>query len=39
MSKMTMLEGVQTMLVEKVPGVQKVRDVTDHATGSNPYYS
>jgi Fe/S biogenesis protein NfuA len=39
MSKMTMLEGVQTILVEKVPGVQKVRDVTDHATGSNPYYS
>jgi Fe/S biogenesis protein NfuA len=39
MSKVTMLEGVQTILVEKVPGVQKVRDVTDHETGSNPYYS
>jgi len=39
MSKMTMLEGVQTILVDKVPGVQKVRDVTDHETGSNPYYS
>ncbi len=39
MSKMTMLEGVQTMLVDKVTGVQKVRDVTDHATGANPYYS
>ncbi|MCU0259535.1 MAG: NifU family protein [Ilumatobacteraceae bacterium] len=38
MSKMTMLEGVQTMLVEAVPGVQKVRDLTDHATGENPYY-
>lgn len=39
MSKMTMLEGVQTTLVEQVPGVVKVRDITDHATGANPYYS
>ena len=39
MSKMTMLEGVQTTLVEQVPGVLKVRDITDHSTGSNPYYS
>lgn len=39
MSKMTMLEGVQTTLVEQVPGVLKVRDITDHASGSNPYYS
>lgn len=38
MSKMTMLDGVQTTLIEQVPGVLKVRDVTDHATGSNPYY-
>lgn len=39
MSKMTMLEGVQTTLVEQVPGVLKVRDMTDHASGQNPYYS
>lgn len=39
MSKMTMLEGVQTTLVEQVEGVLKVRDITDHTTGSNPYYS
>jgi Fe/S biogenesis protein NfuA len=38
MSKMTMLEGVQTTVVEQVPAILKVRDVTDHATGSNPYY-
>lgn len=38
MSKMTMLDGVQTTLIEQVPGVLKVRDVTDHASGSNPYY-
>lgn len=39
MSRMTMLEGVQTTLVEKIPGVDKVRDLTDHATGENPFYS
>lgn len=39
MSKMTMLDGVQTALVEQVPGVTKVRDVTDHTTGANPFYS
>ena len=39
MSKMTMLEGVQTTIVEQVPGVTKVRDVTDHSTGANPFYS
>ncbi len=39
MSKMTMLEGVQTTLVDQVPGVVKVRDLTDHTSGSNPFYS
>ncbi len=39
MSRMTMLEGVQTTLVEKVPGVEKVRDMTDHSTGENPYFN
>ena len=39
MSKMTMLDGVQTTLIEQVPGVTKVRDVTDHTKGANPFYS
>jgi Fe/S biogenesis protein NfuA len=34
-----MMDGVQTTLIEKVPGVVKVRDITDHTTGANPYYS
>lgn len=37
MSKMTMLEGVQTTLVEQVASIARVRDVTDHSTGTNPY--
>ena len=39
MSKMTMLDGVQTMLNEAIPEITAVKDLTDHATGSNPYYS
>jgi Fe/S biogenesis protein NfuA len=39
MSKATMLEGVQTMLSDALPGVQRVRDLTDHSTGENPYYA
>ncbi len=38
MSRMTMLEGVQTALVEKVAGVERVRDLTDHSNGENPFY-
>ena len=39
MSRMTMMQGVQTMIREKIPAVTKVVDVTDHATGENPFYS
>jgi Fe/S biogenesis protein NfuA len=39
MSKATMLDGVQTMLSEALPAVQRVRDLTDHSTGENPYFS
>ena len=39
MSRMTMLEGVQTTLLEQVPGLERVRDLTDHASGENPFYS
>jgi Fe/S biogenesis protein NfuA len=39
MSRMTMLDGVQTMIVEQVSGIQRVKDITDHSTGENPYYS
>jgi len=38
MSRMTMLDGVQTMIVEQVEGIERVKDMTDHATGENPYY-
>jgi Fe/S biogenesis protein NfuA len=39
MSRMTMLQGVEVMITEAVPAINKVVDATDHATGENPYYS
>ncbi len=39
MSKMTMLDGVQTMLVDAIEGIEQVRDLTDHSTGESPFYS
>jgi Fe/S biogenesis protein NfuA len=39
MSKMTMLDVVQTMLSEAIEGIEKVKDLTDHSTGENPFYS
>jgi len=39
MSKMTMLDGVQTMLVEAIEAVERVKDLTDHTTGESPFYS
>ena len=39
MSRLTMLDGVQTMLTEAIEGVERVKDLTDHSSGENPYYS
>jgi Fe/S biogenesis protein NfuA len=39
MSRMTMLQGVQTMITDAIPGIDKVIDATDHSTGENPFYS
>lgn len=39
MSKMTMLDGVQTMLVDAIEQIERVKDLTDHTTGENPFYS
>jgi Fe/S biogenesis protein NfuA len=38
MSRMTMLDGVQTMLVEQVAGIERVKDLTDHSSGESPFY-
>jgi len=37
MSRQTMLDGVQVRLVETIEGVLRVRDLTDHSSGENPW--
>ena len=35
----TLKAGIERMIFEEVPEVTEVLDVTDHASGANPYYS
>jgi Fe/S biogenesis protein NfuA len=37
MADVTLKQGIEKTLMERVPGVTAVRDATDHATGSAPY--
>jgi NFU1 iron-sulfur cluster scaffold homolog, mitochondrial len=37
-SSATLRDGVETMLRAAVPGVREIVDVTDHGSGTNPYY-
>lgn len=39
MSRMTMVQGVQSSIHERFPEVSKVVDATDHTAGATPYYS
>ena len=39
MSRMTLTQGIETMLREAIPELVSVLDVTDHASGVNPFYT
>ena len=39
MSRQTLRQGVERMLLKEVPEITAVHDVTDHASGSNPYFN
>jgi Fe/S biogenesis protein NfuA len=39
MSRMTLRQGVERMLRQSVPEITAVHDVTDHASGVNPYFN
>jgi Fe/S biogenesis protein NfuA len=39
MSTATLREGIEVAILDGVPGIDEVLDVTDHATGENPYYA
>jgi Fe/S biogenesis protein NfuA len=34
----TLSQGIEVAIVEEIPEIERVVDVTDHALGSNPYY-
>ncbi len=38
MANVTLKQGVEAEIKRAAPEIQEVLDVTDHATGSNPYY-
>jgi len=38
MANATLKQGVEKVLFEEVPELKKVMDVTDHASGTNPYH-
>lgn len=38
MVDVTLKQGIETTLRERIPEIAGVRDVTDHAAGENPYY-
>ena len=37
-SSATLKDGIERLIKQKYPEVQEVIDLTDHATGENPYY-
>jgi len=39
MSRMTLSQGIETSLREAIPVLEGVVDVTDHASGVNPFYT
>ena len=38
MADVTLRQGIEGMLAQHVPAVRGIVDITDHATGANPYF-
>jgi Fe/S biogenesis protein NfuA len=38
MASVTLSQGIEVAILDTVPEITEVIDVTDHASGSNPYY-
>ncbi len=38
MADVTLKQGIEASIVGVVPGIERIVDTTDHASGSNPYY-
>lgn len=38
LADVTLKQGIEATILERVPGIRRVIDQTDHAAGTNPYY-
>jgi Fe/S biogenesis protein NfuA len=38
MATVTLSQGIEVAITDNVPEIERVVDVTDHASGTNPYY-
>lgn len=38
MAQVTLKQGIERILLDSIPELTEVRDITDHASGDNPYY-
>jgi Fe/S biogenesis protein NfuA len=38
MAQVTLRQGIERILMEAIPDLSGVIDVTDHASGTDPYY-
>lgn len=39
MANVTLRQGIETAILDQLPQVADILDVTDHASGTNPYYA
>jgi len=39
MSRLTLRQGVEKILLQNVPEISAIHDATDHASGDNPYFT
>lgn len=39
MATVTLRQGIETALRQAIPGIRGLKDITDHASGKNPYYA
>jgi Fe/S biogenesis protein NfuA len=38
MASVTLTQGIKRMIMEALPEIRDIQDVTDHAAGENPYF-
>ncbi len=39
MAAVTLRQGIETALKQALPAIRAIKDITDHASGKNPYYA